>query len=42
MTHTAFTGTVDNETFYDISHRNVDSMDGVNKFADLAQVVFNS
>ena len=40
MTHTASTGMVDNETFYDIGHRNVDFMDGVNEFADLTQDVF--
>ena len=42
MTHTASTGTVDNETFHDIGHRNVDFMDGVDEFVDLAQDVFNS
>ena len=40
MTHTASTGMVDNETFCDIGHHNVDFMDGVSEFADLTQDVF--
>ena len=35
MTHAASTGTVDNETFYDIGHRNVDFVDSPT-LADLA------
>ena len=35
MTHAASTGTVDNETFYDIGHRNVDFVDSPTP-ADLA------
>ena len=38
MMHTTSTGMVDNETFHDIGHRNVDFMDGVSEFADLTQV----